>query len=118
MIKVGQGVLGIIPFKDGIIPQYPRTYIVVLVLNDKIGVLNVSSTFGKEHKLLLNTNLRLIKYKPPFLKDSFVKLDSLVYISIDCISDLKTLHNGEVLNDKDLNNILLHLELYNILSPV
>ncbi len=58
----GQGVLGKIPFKDGTIPAYNRTYLVVNVSSDYIEVLNVSSIAGKERKLAYLTNKRISKY--------------------------------------------------------
>jgi len=106
MVQVGQGVLGCIRFKDGILPQNPRTFLVVFVSATQIGVLNVSSVAGKEHKLLFDTNKHINNYNPPFWKDSFVKLDSLVYITPAETAPLQILHNGDCLNQMELNEII------------
>lgn len=73
----GQGILGKIRFVDGELPEYNRTYLIINVTSEYIEVLNVSSIRGKERKLAFPTNERLRSFKPPFLKPSFVKLDSL-----------------------------------------
>ena len=39
----GQGVLGRITFKDGINPEYNRTYLIITAMESYIEVLNVSS---------------------------------------------------------------------------
>lgn len=106
MLQIGQGVLGKARFVDGSYPQYPRTYLVVSVDTDKIGVLNVSSTAGKEHKLLFPANRSIIKYNPPFVKDSFVKLDSLTYITISEAGSFRALHNGDCLDGVELQAII------------
>lgn len=106
MVCVGQGLLGKVKFTDGQMPSYPRTYLVISISSTQIGLLNVSSTAGKEHKLLYSTNRRLVHYNPPFLKDSFVKLDSLVYVAASEIDNFKILHNGECLASGELNEIV------------
>ena len=75
--KEGQGVLGKIQFKDGSMPLYDRTYLIVTVAADYIEVLNVSSVRGKERKLAFPTNKKLDSYCPPFLKPSFLKQGGL-----------------------------------------
>lgn len=108
MFQAGQGILGTIPFRDGNRPSSPRTYLIVEVTSTHISVLNVSSVAGKEHKLLFPTNRQIIKYNPPFLKDSFVKLDSLVTISVsDCATyRIHTLHGGACLDANELSSII------------
>lgn len=108
MFQAGQGILGIIPFKDGTLPSGPRTYLIVEVTSTHISVLNVSSVAGKEHKLLFPYNRQIVKYNPPFLKDSFVKLDSLVTIPVsDCASyKVHTLHRGACLDASELSSII------------
>ena len=76
----GHGILGRIRFRDGEIPAYDRTYLVVSVTPSYIEVLNVSSVKGKERKLAFTTNERLRNFNPPFLMPSFVKLDSLTRV--------------------------------------
>ena len=103
---VGQGLLGKIKFKDGTFPQYDRPYLVVYVDNSKIGLLNVSSVAGKEHKLAFRSNHLIQKYNPPFIKSSFVKLDSLVYMSHKESQDMYLLSNGQCLLYTELQKIL------------
>ncbi len=102
----GQGVLGKITFRDGKTPKYDRTYLVVSVLKDYIEVLNVSSLKGKERKLAYSTNKEIKNYNPPFLKPSFVKLDSLSKVEKNQWDNLQILHNGETLNINELNTII------------
>ena len=97
-ISKGQGVLGIVRFADGTMPSYDRTYLVVDTDVSGISLLNVSSVAGKERKLLYPTNREIKKFKPPFLKRSFVKLDSLVHITYAEATALKVLHNGASLD--------------------
>lgn len=106
MIRIGQGLLGRIQFPDGTFPSYDRPYLVVSVTATHVGLLNVSSTAGKEHKLLFPENRRLVKHDPPFLKDSFVKLDSLVYIPISDVDRFRLLHSGDCLEEEELLSIL------------
>lgn len=101
----GQGIFTKIKFKDGKFPKYSRPYLIVNVKSqDTIDVINVSSTEGKEHKLLFPDNYPLSTFKPPFKKHSFVKLDSLCTINLSEIS-YTLLHNGECLNESDLKII-------------
>lgn len=113
MFTVGQGLYGRIRFRDGCMPEYDRTYLIVDVKTDTLGLLNVSSIAGKEHKLLFPSNRSLENENPPFLKKSFVKLDSLVYISIAQANGLITLHSGDTLNNVELASIISQLELNN-----
>lgn len=46
--SAGQGILGKIKFRDGEMPVYDRTYLVVAVGADYLEVVNVSSIKGKE----------------------------------------------------------------------
>ncbi len=101
----GQGVLGKVRFKDGPMPQYDRTYLVVGATSDYIEVLNVSSVKGKERKLAFPYNEKLRLYDPPFLKPSFVKLDSLTKVEQNGWKNLRLLHNGETLEQNELNRI-------------
>ena len=105
-MKIGQGVLGIVPFKDGTVPAYRRTYLVVGVTGAEVELLNVSSSDGKEHKLLYQSNRVIVNYRPPFLKRSFVKLDSLVSIPLSTAKSLKILHNGDCLDGNELQLII------------
>lgn len=103
---VGQGVLGKVLFNDGTMPAYDRTYLVVGVTNVYIELLNVSSTVGKEHKLLFPSNKLIKNYNPPFIKSSFVKLDSLSRITLLEAANLKVLHGGDCLDNNELKDII------------
>lgn len=106
MLQVGQGVLGKVRFKDGDFPKYPRTYLVVSVTSTQIGLLNISSTAGKEHKLLFPTNRSIKNYEPPFKKDCFVKLDSLTYVPVSQTDEFLLLHGGDRLDPSELKSII------------
>ncbi|MGM7414631.1 type II toxin-antitoxin system PemK/MazF family toxin [Lactococcus lactis] len=104
-MEVGQGILTKIKFKNGVVPKNPRPYLVVNVKSQNlIEIIDVSSTEGKEHKLLFPTNYSLSTFNPPFKKNSFVKLDSIRTVQL---SELRynLLHKGECLNDYDLKMI-------------
>ena len=102
----GQGILGKIRFKDGKYPSYNRTYLIVGVYSDYIEVLNVSSTQGKEHKLLFKANRKIINHYPPFTKPSFVKLDSLVKVPLKDCQNLIILAKGQTLDKNELQDII------------
>lgn len=116
MLEVGQAILGRICYPDGSTPEYSRPYLIVFVSESKVGVLIVSSTKGKERKLIYKTNKRLKKYKPPFLKDSFVKLESLTYIKTSDALSMKLLYNGEKLDRDELKEILDEVPCYSVCS--
>lgn len=101
----GQGILGKIRFTDGEFPAYNRTYLVVTAEQDYIEVLNVSSIKGKERKLAFSTNERLKIYNPPFIKPSFVKLDSLTRVESADWDNLQVLNSGRTLDDAELARI-------------
>lgn len=111
--EVGQGIKGKIRFKDGTIPEYERVYLVVGVGADYIDVLNLSTIRGKEWKLAFDSNRRIIKYKPPFYKPSFVKLDSLTRVRLDEDAILTILYNGEKLDEEELSAILRMYPAFN-----
>jgi hypothetical protein len=110
MMKIGQGLFGKIKFVDGNVPVYDRTYLVVDVTSEKVGTLNISSIAGKEHKLLFQNNKEIKNHYPPFLKRSFVKLDSLIYIPIIDAQKMYILSNGQTLDYKELCIILSMLK--------
>ena len=101
----GQGVWGKIRFADGEFPAYDRPYLVVTVEKNFIEVLNVSSIKGKERKLAFSTNERLRSYNPPFVKPSFVKLDSLTRVESSDWGNLQVLNSGKVLSETELARI-------------
>ncbi|MDO4952802.1 MAG: hypothetical protein Q4E34_03125 [Synergistaceae bacterium] len=101
----GQGILGRITFKDGTRPEYDRPYLIVAVSADYLELLNISSVKGKEWKLSLPANAEIVNYNPPFLKPSFVKLDSLTRVYADKWHNLKLLADGAVLDRVELEKI-------------
>lgn len=109
--QAGQGVLGRIRFKDGQMPAYDRTYLVVSADENSIHVLNVSTIKGKERKLFFPFNERLKVYRPPFMYPSFVKLDSLTEIPLQECSELKILYGGQQLDGTELKRIVELLKL-------
>lgn len=105
ILKEGQAISAKLLFKNGTIARYYRPYLITKVYqNNDVDLIDVSSIEGKEHKLLFPTNHELSIHNPPFLKPSFVKLDSLRKIDSGVIS-YKLLHSGELLNSDDLNEI-------------
>jgi|GEM_PF-1120763 len=115
MYEVGQGILGRLKYVDGTMPNKKRTYLIVDVIEagQKIKVLNVSSVKGKEHKLAFSSNLEISNYNPPFLKESFVKLDSLIEVTSSDFPSIRILNNGNKLDNNELNTIIRSLRLYN-----
>jgi len=105
-ISAGHGILGKIRFRDGEMPAYDRTYLVVAVDSYYLEVVNVSSIKGKERKLLFPSNEPLKKYKPPFMVPSFVKLDSLVRVQLSDCANLQILHRGQKLDAGELRRII------------
>ena len=101
----GQALLGRIMFKDGKYPSYDRTYLIVKVEDDYIEVLNVSSLKGKERKLAFSTNRKIHLYNPPFMKPSFVKLDSLTRINKCDYDRFHLLCKGKCMDKHELRNI-------------
>lgn len=101
----GQGIFGSARFVDGQMPKYDRPYLIVSVSTEHINVLNVSSIRGKERKLAFPTNERLRIFKPPFLKPSFVKLDSLVQIPKSEWNNFRLLDGGKTLDQGELKRI-------------
>ena len=104
--QVGQGILGKTGFKDGVMAKYKRTFLVVSVQSDYIEVLNVSSTAGKETKLLFPYNMELKLYNPPFLKPCFVKLDSLMKLHKSEWKKFSILNKGNKLDESEMKKIL------------
>jgi hypothetical protein len=101
----GQGIFGKVAFVDGTEPSYDRPYLIVGVYEEYIEVLNVSSIRGKEKKLAFPTNERLRVFRPPFIKPSFVKLDSLTKVPKSDWPKLTLLDNGNTLDATELNRI-------------
>ena len=105
ILREGQAISAKLPFRNGTIARYNRPYLITKVYNNNdVDLIDVSSIAGKEHKLLFPTNHELSIYNPPFLKPSFVKLDSLRKVDSGMIS-YALLHNGAFLDSNELNEI-------------
>lgn len=79
-MKSGQGILLEVDYADGGSHNKPRTFLITEVNDKNVYMLNISSIKGKEAKLGYKSNKKIDKFKPPFLKPSFVKLDALYII--------------------------------------
>ena len=108
MLLIGQCIAGRMAFKDGMQSAYWRPYLVIGVdaMRREVSILNISSTDGKEHKLLFPTNVALLNSMPPLAKPSFVKVDSMQTISFDCASGFDLLSGGALISQGDLNAVL------------
>lgn len=101
----GQAIFGRITFTDGEEPEYDRPYLIITVAEDHIEVLNVSSIKGKERKLAFPTNEEIRNYNPPFIKPSFVKLDSLTMVPYTECESLQLMCGGSALDKDELLRI-------------
>jgi len=108
MFQVGHVIKVKMPFLDGIQSQYPRPYLIIRADADTVDILNISSTSGKEHKLLYPTNIAILRYNPPLNVPSFVKLDSMQTVKISDLHSwgVKLYGNGQPLNQEDTERIL------------
>lgn len=108
----GQALKIKLPFADGGIPNYPRPFLIIEVKPDLVKMLNISSTKGKELKLMSAKNKLINDYNPPFYKPSFVKLDALYLV--DKNKKLKDTHmaDGDKLCSNELESIKECLEEY------
>lgn len=77
IISFGEGLFLRLPYADNGRLSKRRTFLTIGEEGNYILLLNVSTTRGKENKLLYSSNQRIIKYNPPFKWESFVKLDSI-----------------------------------------
>jgi len=115
--KIGQGVLAKIKYKDGFGTPKNRPYLIVGIDYEgcKIKILNVSTVQGKETKLVrYKTNIKLIKYNPPFIRESFVKIDSSQNVDFGQAEKFRLLCDGKVLAKSELDEILLRLDQYEL----
>ena len=105
MFAISQAILGRVSYINGENPDKDRVYLVVDVFSDGIEILDVSSVKGKEHKLFFTSNKEIKNYNPPFLKQSFVKLDTLRKIPIAQAGSLRLLAKGKVLDGNEMSII-------------
>lgn len=106
MIKRGQGLFLEMDYADGKGITKKRPFLVIDVSENEIKVLNVSSLKNKEHKLGFKSNKRINKYKPPFIKPSFVKLDAIYIIEKDNRLEKFLLCDGRAMFPLELENII------------
>lgn len=90
IISVRQGLLLRLPFADNGVLSGRRPFLLIEEEGNYIKLLNVSSTKGKEHKLLYDSNVEIEKYNPPFRVSSYIKLDAIYKVEkcqelFDCI---------------------------------
>lgn len=110
-LQVGHIIKGKLPFRDGKTPLYKRPYLVIKIDGDKVDLLNVSSTSGKEWKLTMASNLAILNYNPPLVKSSFVKLDSRTTFLLEEIAPIE-FWGTEPLCESEINRILNALEQF------
>ena len=108
MYKVGQGIIGCVPFKDGAPSLYRRPYLIVHVddVLKELHILNISSTAGKEHKLMFSTNVELHHSMPPLKQASFVKVDSCQRIGFQLASSFTLMDGGRLIHMDDLTAVM------------
>ncbi len=70
-------------------------------------MLNVSTSRGKEHKLLFESNEEIIKYNPPFAYKSFVKFDALYKVEKCTTLNKFILRRGQSLDTDELNRLTI-----------
>ncbi|WP_342532800.1 hypothetical protein MHB40_15085 [Lysinibacillus sp. FSL K6-0057] len=106
-ISTGLGFLLQLPFADNGVVSYKRPYLVIGEENNFLLLLNVSSSKGKEHKLLLDSNEEIIKYKPPFKLKSFVKFDALYKVEKCPTLNKFILSQGQSLVKDELDRLII-----------
>jgi|SRR5699024_4436725 len=80
MVIVGHVLALRLPFANGNLCNFKRPFLVISKDGNNLSLLNISSTKGKERKLLFDSNCKIVDYYPPLDKPSFVKLDELYKI--------------------------------------
>lgn len=112
-IEAGQGLYLQIPFYgDGEASSGARTFLVISVTENTVAVLNVSSTAGKEAKLVRPSNKEIKLFEPPFKRPSFAKLDVVYRIEYFTELTKTVLHNGAKLDPIEFKEILIELNRY------
>lgn len=111
-MKAGQGLLLSLDFADGGLCKAQRTFLIIEVTDKKVRLLNVSSIEGKERKLAFSSNEKINKYRPPFMKKSFCKMDAVYIIPNNPIIDSYILAEGRSMHPEELSRILLKYQYY------
>lgn len=114
-----QGIWLRTPFANGNLYDANRPFIVIDTepQNNQFTALNVSSSRGKEKKLLYSSNKKLVTSCSPFPQPSFVKMDEIYVVEYDsrldnCIENRK----GSYRSDK-FQELLTAFEAYKIKYP-
>lgn len=90
---------------DGEMPDKDRPYLIVAVGQDSIQTIDVSTVRNKEWKVNIYHNHVLNSFNPPFLKPSFVKIDSLQTVELSECSNMRLLCGGAKLDAAELKAI-------------
>ena len=90
---------------DGKMPNKDRPYLIVAVGQNSIQTIDVSTIKNKEWKAGSYHNHILNSYNPPFLKPSFVKIDSLQTVELSECSNMRLLCGGARLDSIELKTI-------------
>ena len=108
-----------LPFPDKSISEKFRPYLIVKVTDSDLYLLNVSSIGTKEKfmKSLRFENKAIRKFNPPFKLQSFVKMDSLVCVSVKYAKDWHPLDGGKTLDDGELADIVAEMHNRNLWTP-
>lgn len=81
------------PFANGTPCNTKRPFLVIDKKDGNLDLLNISSTRGKERKLLFSSNEKIINWDPPLDQPSFLKMDELY--TIDYFEELyKSIYKG------------------------
>lgn len=95
-----------VDFADGGVCETNRTFLVINVEKENIHLLNISSVRGKERKLGFLSNKNIKRYKPPFMRPSFAKMDAVYIIPNDEWIDTKVLCNNRCMNPLEIQDII------------
>lgn len=118
MAEVGHGVWIKLDFADGGKCTYERPFLVVNKTGDKLHLINVSSLKNKERKLGMNSNKRIVRFRPPFITESFVKLDSVYIVPDNEFIDSKILCNKRKIHPAELKGIREKFNEYRLNNKV
>ncbi len=111
-MRTGQGILLKLDYADGGLADKARTFLIVNVNDSKVNLLNISSIQGKLHKLMYPANKKILKYKPPFIKPSFVKLDAEYIIDNNKELESFILCQGRAMKPDELSTIIKEFDEY------
>ncbi|MEK4302383.1 hypothetical protein MKY30_23785 [Oceanobacillus sp. FSL W8-0428] len=118
MIIAGHVLALKLPFANGAPCNSKRPFLVINKNNNTLDLLNISSTRGKEKKLLYKSNEKIRKFFPPLDQPSFVKLDELY--TIDEFHELhKSIYkNRDPIDTNEYDRILEKFSIYKATNSV